>query len=118
MLLSVCIQIENVLRQDLAKRFHHCQQRMTSALAESERRNPRMYNLKTQVAFHGTPTRSLPSIGGWVCVGGCECVGVCVCGCVCVCVWVGVSVSVWVGVSVCECVGGCECVCVCVGGRE
>jgi hypothetical protein len=35
---------------------------MTSALSERERRNPQMYNLKTQVAFHGTLTRSLPSI--------------------------------------------------------
>lgn len=61
------IQIENILRQDLAGRFHQCQQAMYSALAERERKAPQMYNLKTQVAFHGTLTKSLPSIG--VCVG-------------------------------------------------
>jgi hypothetical protein len=55
-------RIENILRQDLARRFHRCRETMTSVLADSERKNPHMYDVQTHVAFHGTLTRSFPSI--------------------------------------------------------
>ena len=36
---------------------------MVKALWQKERRFPQMYNLKPEIAFHGTLTKSLPSIG-------------------------------------------------------
>ena len=57
------MQIENILRQDLAGRFRRCQYDMQTELTEKERKYPQMFDLKTQVAFHGTLTKSLPSIG-------------------------------------------------------
>ena len=62
----VSLQIENILRQDLARRFHRCRETMTSVLADSERKNPHMYDVQTHVAFHGTLTRSFPSIGACI----------------------------------------------------
>ena len=56
-------QIENIIRHDLAARFDRCQQDMIKALWQKERRFPQMYNLKPEIAFHGTLSKSLPSIG-------------------------------------------------------
>jgi hypothetical protein len=36
---------------------------MTSALWQKERKFPNMFNLKPQIAFHGTRLKSLPFIG-------------------------------------------------------
>lgn len=55
--------MENILRQDLAHRFQQCRQSMIEQLSKKERAFPKMYCLKPQVAFHGTLTKSLPSIG-------------------------------------------------------
>ena len=51
------------MRSDLADRFKTCMKTMTSSLWQQERKYPHMYNLKPQIAFHGTRTHSLPSIG-------------------------------------------------------
>ena len=56
-------QLENILRDDLAQRFVECQEQATRELWKKERQNPLLYSLKPQVAFHGTLSRSLPSIG-------------------------------------------------------
>ena len=58
------LQIENILRQDLAGRFQKACDAASHALWRKERQNPRMFSLKPQIAFHGTMTKSLPSIGG------------------------------------------------------
>ena len=60
---SFLSQIENIIRHDLAARFDRCQQDMIKALWQKERRFPQMYNLKPEIAFHGTLSKSLPSIG-------------------------------------------------------
>ena len=51
------------MRSDLAERFQECLKTMTSSLWQKERRFPNMFNLKPQIAFHGTRQKSLPSIG-------------------------------------------------------
>ena len=51
------------MRSDLAERFQECLKTMTTSLWQKERRFPNMYNLKPQIAFHGTRLKSLPSIG-------------------------------------------------------
>ena len=56
-------QIENVLRQDLAKRFHEFQKKMNLVMWKKSREQPLRYILTPQIAFHGTRTKSLPSIG-------------------------------------------------------
>ena len=40
---------------------------MERELAQRERKFPYLYNLKPQTVFHGTLTKSLPSIGTYVC---------------------------------------------------
>lgn len=55
-------RIENILRQDLADRFDKCHSEMVNTLWKKERQNPKMFSLQPQIAFHGTLTKSLPSI--------------------------------------------------------
>ena len=56
-------QIENVLRQDLTERFYEVQKAMIKVLWKKARTEPLKYELTPQIAFHGTRTKSLPSIG-------------------------------------------------------
>ena len=59
-------QIENILREDIALRFKKCKVTMERELSNKERKFPYLFNLKPQIAFHGTLTKSLPSIGGYM----------------------------------------------------
>ncbi len=62
-LLTLPPQIENVLRVDLAERYCKTLKEANESLWKKERANPHEINLKPQIAFHGTLTTSLPSIG-------------------------------------------------------
>ena len=57
------LQIENVMRHDLALKFHQAVKEANHNLWRRARDHPHFYNLNMEIAFHGTRTQSLPSIG-------------------------------------------------------